>query len=128
MGLLVAFILLAPNGDQYRSIKCLMHYGHRIHDRKCVSVEEHDEIVRLSFCDDLGRQKVEFARVSLLGRDHPIKFVLLLPGDRFEICHHPVPLVHMASQVGELDIDPLVRLVVNRGYVNHDLDNLRPPG
>ncbi len=121
VGLLVAVVLVAAHGVQHGLLQGPMGCGHGIGDGERVTVEEHDQIVGPGFGHDHRGQQIELAGMSAPGRDHLVELAVVVAGDGLQVGDHPIRLVHVPAEVGELDIDPLVGAVVDGGYVDHRL-------
>jgi hypothetical protein len=119
MWLTVFAVFVPPNCGEDRLVQGLSHRGKWVGDGERIAVEEEDQIVGTCLGHDLGCQEVELSSVPTDRRYDPVEFGGVVTGDVLKIGHHPVRFVDVAGQVFQLDVDPLCRLVMDGGDVDH---------
>ena len=120
MGLRIAVVLVAANGDQRVALELASQERDDRRDRERVAVDEDDHLVVRG---RMGDQVAEQGELQLVLVDRDVGCVEELVRVVAELLVEPgvdaVRLIDVALQVAALDVDPAVGAPVHRGYVDH---------
>jgi hypothetical protein len=119
VGLRVAGVLRPADRHQRVVVEQRAHHGQRVGDREGVAVEKDDQIVVVGHLEDAGREQVQLAAVRSHRGDDDVELRIVLLADALEARPHAHRLVHVAPQVLQLDVDPLLVAPMDGRDVQH---------